>query len=345
MKKCPNCQATFDDNMRFCQTDGTPLVDDTSPLDNAPPAEPLEAEPAFDPYATIVGSKANIIEIAPEEPVESASVSVADGRADEEPMIHQTIGSMPIAPPEDVLDLPSNDPLKTMYVSETEMQAALDTSEPDIVEIPPIEETPAPEPPSFLTPEPPPTPFDAPPPSPFTAPEEPMSSSSSYEEPAYDEAATMIQPTFEPPPFEPSTPAFDAVPSAFDTPTAAPVAEWTPPPAPDAGWASQEIGSNTPFQPPPAGVAGGENKTLAIVSLVLGIVSLCCYVSPLTGLAALITGFLAIKNINNDPVQFGGKGLAIAGMVTGGLFFLIGLIYWVFILFFGGLAMIMDATR
>ncbi|MEQ1644241.1 MAG: DUF4190 domain-containing protein, partial [Pyrinomonadaceae bacterium] len=286
------------------------------------------------------------IEIAPEEPAVEAAPEPEDVEAAvEEPVIHQTIGSMPIAPPEDVLDLPSNDPLKTMYVSETEMQAALGTTEPDIVEIPAIDETPAPEPPSFLTPEPPPTPFDAPPPSPFAAPEEPMSSPSSYEEPAYDEAATMIQPTFEPPPFEPSTPAFDAVPSAFDTPTAAPVAEWTPPPAPDAGWANQEIGSNTPFQPPPAGVAGGENKTLAIVSLVLGIVSLCCYVSPLTGLGALITGFMAMKNVNNDPAQYGGKGLAIAGMVTGGLFFLIGLAYWIFILFFGGLAMMMDAAR
>lgn len=311
-------------------------------MDDAPV---VDAEPAFDPYATIVGTKANVIELTPEEPAaEFASDASAYQANAEEPMIHQTVGSMPIAPPEDVLDLPSNDPLKTMYVSETEMQAAFEKSEPDIVEIPPIEETPAPEPPSFLTPDPPPTPFDAPPPSPFAAPEEPMSSSTSYEEPAYDEAATMIQPTFEPPPFEPSTPAFDAVPSAFDTPAAAPVAEWTPPPAPDAGWANQEIGSNTPFQTPPPGV-GGENKTLAIVSLVLGIVSLCCYVSPLTGLAALITGFLAMKNVNNDPAQYGGKGLAIAGMVTGGLFFLIGIIYWVFILFFGGLAMIMDATR
>ncbi|MEQ1644352.1 MAG: hypothetical protein ABL959_12975, partial [Pyrinomonadaceae bacterium] len=116
MKKCPNCQATFDDNMRFCQTDGTPLVDDTPVVD---------AEPAFDPYATIVGTKANVIEIAPEEPAVEAAPEPADVEAAvEEPVIHQTIGSMPIAPPEDVLDLPSNDPLKTMYVSETEMQAA-----------------------------------------------------------------------------------------------------------------------------------------------------------------------------------------------------------------------------
>lgn len=346
MKKCPNCQSTFDDNMRFCQTDGTPLVDDTPVIE----AE----EPAFDPYATIVGTVAPPppVEEPVVEPVDEAPVieePAAEEAPVEEPIIHQTIGSMPIAPPEDVLDLPSNDPLKTMYVSESEMRDALGNTEPDIIEIPAIEETPAPEPPSFIAPEvPAASSFDAPPPSPFSAPEEPVSAPPAFEaqpEPAFDEAATMIQPTFEPPPFEPATPAYDAALSAFDTPTAAPVAEWTPPPAPDAGWANQEIGSNTPFQPPAAGVAGGENKTLAIISLVLGIVSLCCYVSPLTGLAALITGFMAMKNVNNDPSQYGGKGLAIAGMATGGLFFLIGIIYWVFILFFGGLAMIMDATR
>ncbi|HXH69318.1 MAG TPA: hypothetical protein VNI60_03120, partial [Pyrinomonadaceae bacterium] len=29
MKRCPTCKRTFDDSMKFCQTDGTPLVDAT----------------------------------------------------------------------------------------------------------------------------------------------------------------------------------------------------------------------------------------------------------------------------------------------------------------------------
>lgn len=334
MKKCPNCQATFDDNMRFCQTDGTPLVDDT-PL--------VEAEPAFDPYATIVGT------VAPPPPVEEAPAEIlaaevvieepaSDDAAGEEPIIHQTVGSLPIAPPEDVLDLPSTDPLKTMYVSETEMQAAFGTTEPDIVEIPPIEETPAPEPPSFIAPEVPvQSGFDAPPPSPFAAPDESISAPPAYEEaaqPAYDEAATMIQPTFDPPPFEPSTPAFDAVPSAFDTPPAAPVAEWTPPPAPDAGWANQEIGSNTPFQPPPAGVAGGENKTLAIISLVTGILSLFCCGWIIPGVAAVVMGFIARGKAKSNPAEYGGEGLALGGIIVGGVSLLLGIV--VIILYFVG---------
>ena len=27
MKQCPVCEKTFDDSLRFCQVDGTPLVD------------------------------------------------------------------------------------------------------------------------------------------------------------------------------------------------------------------------------------------------------------------------------------------------------------------------------
>ena len=59
----------------------------------------------------------------------------------------------------------------------------------------------------------------------------------------------------------------------------------------------------------------------------------------------MITGMRRRKNAKNDRDNYGGKGLAIAGMVLGGIFFLVGVIYWVFLLFFGGMAMIMDAAR
>lgn len=311
MKKCPACDSTFEDSMRFCQVDGTPLVDDA---------------PAFDPYATIVG-RAVPVETPAEPIVESAPEKAAD------PEIHYTVGSIPIAEPEDVLDLPSNDPLKTMYVSESEMQAALSKEEavPDIIEIPPIEEVSQPEPPSFIAPEPA-SPFSAPPPSPFSsdvvaeepaAPtyEEPAPYVPAYEEPApapsyepvaappvfepepqkFDEAATMIQPSFQ---------------SPFDQPPA-PVAEWTPPPAPDASWQNQEIGSNTPFQPPVAGVEG-QNKTLAIVSLVLGIlgITICCG-GLIPSIAAIVTGVMARNKANENPAEYGGASLATWGLITG----------------------------
>lgn len=288
MKRCPNCDKTFDDNMRFCQTDGTPLVDDAPPLD---------------PYKTIVAGA-------------------------------------PSMQSDDVLDLPSApDPAKTMYASEEEIRSEMSARDEQVIDIPPLVE---PEPPKFSEPGPPPSPFStpglggssAPIPSPFNEPKSPT-----YEPtPAYEPT-----PTYDPPPApsfadpEPirNEPAFNP----FNQPPSAPMAkaEWAPPPAPEAGWQNQQIGQNTPFQPPPAGT-GGVNQTLPIVSLVFGIVSLCCYISPVTGIVALVTGYMGIKNANNDPRQYGGKGLAIAGMITGGIFLLLGLIYWIYIIFIVGLA-------
>ncbi len=323
MKKCPTCEKTFEDSMRFCQVDGTPLLAET---------------PTFDPYATIV---ARPIATGKEPSAEPAAVRTEPAV---DPEIHYTVGSIPIAEPEDVLDLP-NDPLKTMYVSDAEMQVALGKDEAaDIIEIPPIEEVSQPEPPSFLAPE---TPVSvaSPPPSPFatdSTPDEmatpvfhmpePVSPTfdeplvaSTFDEPAvfpqpgsteFEEAATMMQPSFQ---------------SPFDTPPA-PVAEWTPPPAPAASWQDQGIGSNTPFQPPPVG-AGGQNKTLAIVSLVCGILSfLCCSSLFVVGLAAIITGFMARGKANSDPNEFGGGGLALAGIILGALSLIIGVVYWILVL-------------
>jgi hypothetical protein len=65
-----------------------------------------------------------------------------------------------------------------------------------------------------------------------------------------------------------------------------------------------------------------QNQTLPIISLVLGIFGLvffCCYFGIFLGPAALITGYIGFQNVNKDPVQYGGKGLAIAGMVLGGI--------------------------
>ncbi len=359
--------------MRFCQVDGTPLLDDA---------------PAFDPYATIVSSPMPVAPVAEPGP---EPVPAFEAAAEALPVPEAVVSPIdepaaaPIAEPEDVLDLPEHDPLKTVFVSDAEMRDALGDSAPAVeepmIEIPAIEEPPAPVAPSFSVPNVPAPSFGggAPPPSPFAASgpsafdelvpppppvfDEPVPAPPVFEEPApeFDEAATLIQPVsfpfeppapapafdplpapaFEPPApaFEPPAPAFEPLPPApvIETPVAAPVAEWTPPPAPDASWQNQDIGSNTPFQPPPAGT-GSVNQTLAIISLVLGIISLCCYISPVTGLAALITGFMAMKKVNNDPTNFGGKGLAIAGMITGGVFFVLGLIYWIYIIFIVGLA-------
>lgn len=159
-------------------------------------------------------------------------------------------------------------------------------------------------------------------------------------------AATANEPVFPatPPPFA-EPPAAEPFVSPFVNPPieekAMAQTDWTPPAAPEGSWQNQEMGQNAP--PPAAG--SGQNKTLPIVSLVFGILSLCCYVSPLTGIVALITGFMGMKNVNNDPSQYGGKTLAIVGMILGGLFGILGFAYWIFMLFFGGLGLMMDMMR
>lgn len=342
MKKCPTCSKTFEDSMRFCQSDGTPLVDDA---------------PAFDPYATVVAR--------PDVPaVEPQSERIE-------------VGIAPIAEPEEVLDLPAADPLKTMYVSDDEMRAALgSTHDPDVpeMEIPPV-----PAPPQFSEPDIASPKFTDLPPmaSPFadtessvdtalpfenTNPPIPSPFESASDDVDFSEPATMIQsaplPPFQssPPPspfgspeppspfqaadpvFTPETPVYQepeavvpAYTSPFDPPTTP--AEWTPPPAPVAGWQDQGLGQNTPFQPP---VAGGEgaNKTLAIVSLVCGILGiLCC--GLLSGIPAIITGYMAKNNVDSNPQEYGGRGLAVAGMVLGGISIVLTIIVIILQVFLG----------
>lgn len=67
-------------------------------------------------------------------------------------------------------------------------------------------------------------------------------------------------------------------------------------------------------------VSGEPKKGLAIASLVVGILSVltlgCLGVGALTG---LVLGFVALRRASGSPQQYGGKGLAIGGIVTSGL--------------------------
>ena len=70
MKRCPTCQKTFDDAMRFCQTDGTPLVEDVTPAD---------------PYKTMVASKEDIA-AALRSQTETGPSSAGIGAPEDEPL-------------------------------------------------------------------------------------------------------------------------------------------------------------------------------------------------------------------------------------------------------------------
>lgn len=127
--------------------------------------------------------------------------------------------------------------------------------------------------------------------------------------------------------------AFDEAQNQYGQPLAQ--SSWTPPPAPDAGWQSQNIGANTPFAPPVVG-AQGQNQTLPILSLVFGIlgfVLVCCWGGIPFGLAASIMGFIAMQNVKKDPMQYGGNGLALAGTILGGIAFLLGVLILILAIF------------
>ncbi len=102
MKKCPTCDKTFDNNLRFCQTDGTPLVEAT-------------AETAIeDPYKTMVASKDEMAAALPLDPFKTM------------------VGGMPMKDEEEeVLELPDkSEPLKTPIISQEDIKTQIKRSEP-----------------------------------------------------------------------------------------------------------------------------------------------------------------------------------------------------------------------
>jgi hypothetical protein len=96
-----------------------------------------------------------------------------------------------------------------------------------------------------------------------------------------------------------------------------PPAEYIPPQPLQSGW--------TPPPPPPFPIK--REQTLAVASLVLGIVSItlgwCCSFGILTSPIAIVLGIVALFQIKNDPKKYGGKGFAIGGVISGGLYFVV----------------------
>lgn len=80
-------------------------------------------------------------------------------------------------------------------------------------------------------------------------------------------------------------------------------------------------------QPPPfaQSFVAKRDQTLPTIAMILGILSLpliCCYGGLWLGLPAAVLGFLGMRNADRDPQRYGGRGLAIAGMVMGAVAFL-----------------------
>jgi hypothetical protein len=273
------------------------------------------------------------------------------------------------APDDEPLELPSTPP-----ASKPESEFETKLAGRDVIEIPPLSDAAPPEPPKFNEPSAPPPSFGA------TSPEPESSGSRDYPTtppiPSPFSGGGSKPPSFEEPVVEAAPVDFSEDktqfhPESFPTPEAAPASpfaepepsrpepamnpfnqesapqenamaqsQWTPPSSPSG----QSSGPGGSFNPP---AAGGQkvNQTLPIVSLVFGILSICCYISPITGIVALVTGFLGMKNAKNDPAHYGGKTLAIVGMILGAVFFVIAIAYWVFMLFLGGANILMQMAN
>jgi hypothetical protein len=413
MKKCPSCQKEFPDAMRFCQSDGTPLVE----VGGEVQAEDLlkttvvrqediaSAVPPSDPFKTVVASQAEKREESgdllqlPEEhdPLKTMVVTpniqqdetILENVEPEVPKFEAIKGEMkaetPLRSPFDQFSTPfppADSPIKSPFeksapqkfdepgislsgFSDSSAKEDLADSEglpATVIQSPadvgnfPKPETPLPGNLAMSQSEPGE--------SPFGKKDEPLFSSTFdtpkpvFEPPPLEEKAqtpfSVPPKPFEPPPspfqstpFEPSQKTGQEAPNPFgSTPFSQTSqenepfsnqpfqqAEWVPPPPPMAGWQEQGVGANTPFQPP---VAGSQSQTLAIVSLICGVISIiggvgyiiplvnfaCAALNFLLGIGAIVTGFLARSRAVANPEQYGGAGLAMGGIIAGAIGFL-----------------------
>src|SRR5205823_4031372 len=144
--------------------------------------------------------------------------------ADAEPVAGATASSIPVPPPDDILDLGGSDPLKTMYVSDAEMKEVLGTTSQGADT--PSEEIKADEAQTesagggatdFGSISPPPSPFSEPP-APEDAPVPLPPSFLDTQASPYSEAETQVQ---QQAPFEPE-PSYQEAPTVFQSQPAPP---------------------------------------------------------------------------------------------------------------------------
>lgn len=75
------------------------------------------------------------------------------------------------------------------------------------------------------------------------------------------------------------------------------------------------------------------DQTLPIISLILGIAAclmVCCAGGVWLGVPAAVLGFLGLRNAENDPTRYTGRGMAIGGIVLGIVTFLASVLFIIF---------------
>jgi hypothetical protein len=117
--------------------------------------------------------------------------------------------------------------------------------------------------------------------------------------------------------------------------SAPPPALYSPPQTPQPGFRP----------PPPPAYPLAQEKNMALLSLILGIVSVtigfCCYFGVLTAPVAIGLGVYALSLIKKDPTKYGGKGMALTGIITGALYF----VFLIIIILIYGLTFLTSAVN
>jgi hypothetical protein len=76
-------------------------------------------------------------------------------------------------------------------------------------------------------------------------------------------------------------------------------------------------GTGVPGSPLTRPTSGPIDRSLAVASLVAGLLSLICSILLVPALAGIVLGIVALTRASRRPEAYGGKGFAIAGIVTG----------------------------
>lgn len=78
--------------------------------------------------------------------------------------------------------------------------------------------------------------------------------------------------------------------------------------------------SNQPVSPSPAPTSGNE-RMMAIGSLVLGVINLCAWFLPICGIpmsiAGIVLGYFGMKDVSSKNLAIGGMALSALGLIAG----------------------------
>lgn len=132
--------------------------------------------------------------------------------------------------------------------------------------------------------------------------------------------------------------------SSRETDPAATVASNLPPAPQPYGWANETPAQWTP--PPPPAIRGPatQQQTLAVASMILGLVGITfgwiCG-GPFFALLAVVMGTVALFQIKKDPVRYGGKPMALIGLILGAIvlaIYVVIMAIWVIMMFAGAVS-------